>query len=181
VPTTVAVPQSLHPDLLAIKAAVYDPCQFDCSEPQREAESSDYGAYAFELNGLALRFRVAKTTPTKTGQFVTLWKRVGRGPIQPYDLSDPLDLFVVSVRRGSNFGQFVFPKSVLLQQGIVARNNRGGKRAIRVYPPWDQTVSRQAQKTQRWQLDYFLPMIAGDAVDLARARKLYDHRPSSPA
>jgi hypothetical protein len=29
--------------------------------------------------------------PTKVGQFVTLWKRLGRGPIQPFDLSYPVE------------------------------------------------------------------------------------------
>jgi hypothetical protein len=37
-----------------------------------EAESAEYGAYTFELNDLSVRFRVAKITPTKIGQFVTL-------------------------------------------------------------------------------------------------------------
>jgi hypothetical protein len=164
---------AIHPDLLACKDGVYDRCQFICSEPRVEAESVEYGAYAFELNRLAVRFRSAKITPTKVGQFVTLWKRIGKGPIQPYDMTDVVDFFVVATRTEKFFGQFVFPKSVLLAQDIVSENGAGGKRAIRVYPPWDQTTNRQAKKTQSWQLDYFLEIPQSGAMDSDRACLLY--------
>ncbi len=111
------------------------------------------------------------------GQFVTLWKRVGRGPIQPFDLSDPVDVFVVSARSGPHLGQFVFPKAVLAAQGVVATGSHAGKadgkRALRVYPPWDATTSRQAQRTQAWQLEYFVDMSEGQTVDLARLKALF--------
>ena len=52
---------------------------------------------------MAYPFVVAKITPTKIGQFVTLWKRSGKLPIQPFDLS--IDFVVVSVRKGDLFGR----------------------------------------------------------------------------
>lgn len=162
-----------HPDLLAAQALVYQPLGFTCSVPQKEDESEDYGAYRLEVNGLHIRFRVAKITPTKVGQFVTLWKRVGQGPIQPFDLADSVDCCVVSTRSAGHGGQFVFPKTVLAQRDVLSKNGLGGKRAIRVYPPWDHTTSRQAQNTQTWQLDYFLDLSADRPIDLGRARKLY--------
>jgi MepB protein len=58
--------------------------------PPRPAGRPGAGLCALLLNGLRVQYRVAKITPTKVGQFVTLWKRVGRGPIQPFDLSDPV-------------------------------------------------------------------------------------------
>ena len=164
---------AIHPDLLAAKDSVYNPSHFACSALRREAESADYGAYEFELNERRIKFRVAKITPTKIGQFVTLWKRIEKGPIQPFDLSDPVDYFVVSTRNAENFGQFVFPTSVLREHDIVSKNGEGGKRAIRVYPPWDQTVSPQAQKSQRWQLDYFLDLSPARPIDLIRVQILY--------
>ena len=47
-----------------------------------------------------------------------------------------------------------------------------GKRALRVYPPWDASTSRQAQRTQAWQLQYFVDMSQGQAVDLERVKAL---------
>lgn len=164
---------AIHSDLLATKDLVYNPCRFDCSQPLQEVQNAEYGAYVFSLNTLSIRFRVAKITPTKVGQFVTLWERIGDGPIQPYDVSDSVDFFVISTRKGSNFGQFIFPKAVLCDQDIVSKNGEGGKRAIRVYPPWDNPTSRQALKTQKWQLEYFLEIPVNKPLDLVRTEMLY--------
>ncbi|MBF7150539.1 MepB family protein [Bacillus toyonensis] len=164
---------TIHRDLLATKDLVYSLCRFECSQPRIETQNAEYGAYVFNLNALSIRFRVAKITPTKVGQFVTLWERSGDGPIQPYDISDSVDLFVISTREGNNFGQFVFPKAVLCNQDIVSNKGKGGKRAIRVYPPWDKTTSRQAQKTQAWQLEYFLEIPVNRPIDCVRAQMLY--------
>ncbi|MFI9049669.1 MepB family protein [Streptomyces sp. NPDC053427] len=169
---------AVHGDLLAAKTLVYDPSGFACSAPLPEPESAEYGAYAFTLDGLSVRFRAAKITPTKVGQFVTVWQRSASGPIRPFDSTDPVDLFVVSTRDGDRFGQFVFSRDALIDRGIVSRNGTGGKRAFRVYPPWVTTVNRQARATQRWQLDHFLEIGTGGAdgaFDAARARAL--HRP----
>ncbi|MCM3341086.1 MepB family protein [Paenibacillus sp. MER TA 81-3] len=164
---------TIHSDLLATKDLVYNVCGFDCSQPLLEAQNAEYGAYLFNLDSLSIRFRVAKITPTKVGQFVTLWQRIGDGSIQPYGVSDPVDFFVISTRKGNNFGQFVFPKHVLLYHNIVSNKGKGGKRAIRVYPPWDKTTSNQAQKTQKWQLEYFLETPINEPLNCVRARMLY--------
>ncbi|WP_342219511.1 MepB family protein [Rickettsiella endosymbiont of Miltochrista miniata] len=167
---------ALHPDLLATKDLVYSPLHFHYSIPQVEADNAEYGAYFFTLQGRRIKFRVAKITPTKIGQFVTVWKRVGKQPIQPYDVLDPFDLLVISTRRGELFGQFVMPKSVLVQQGILSKAGQGGKRALRVYPPWDQACSRQAQTTQHWQLRYFLEIPHNKPFDRVRAQHLYQQK-----
>ncbi|MFE3289569.1 MepB family protein [Rhodococcus sp. NPDC059234] len=163
----------VHADLLAAKTRLYDPCGFVCSQLVPEPEGAAYGAYEFALDGRSVRYRVAKTTPTKVGQFVTLWKRPGPGPIAPFDAADPVDLFVVSCRDGDHFGQFVFSREVLRERGVLSRAGAGGKRAIRVYPPWVTTSSRQAGATQTWQLEHFLPIPVGRRVDAARARALH--------
>lgn len=164
---------AVPPDLTAIQTLVYQPLGLASSAPQAEAESADYGAFSFVLDGAHIRFRIAKTTPTKVGQFVTLWKRRGKGPIEPFDQSDAVDCFVVSTRTSDHFGHFVFPTSVLCARGVVSVSGVGGKRAMRVYPPWDSTTSRQAAATQRWQADYFLDLTPGRAMDTQRAQQLY--------
>jgi hypothetical protein len=138
-----------------------------------EAESAEYSACVFELNNLSIRFRTAKITPTKNGQFVTLWKRSESGPIAPFEISDSIDLFVISTRLDNRFGQFIFPKAVLCKHGIVSTDKKEGKRAMRVYPPWDQTTSKQAEKTQKWQLEYFLEIPENKSLDIDRFKKLY--------
>jgi hypothetical protein len=169
----------IHPDLLAAVNFVYAPNALECSRLKMEQESAEYGAHTLNLAGLALRFPVSKITPTKVGQFVTLWKRIGDGPIQPFDACDPIDFFVVSCRKDDRLGQFIFPKVVLCERGVLTRNGEGGKRAIRVYPPWDRPTSRQALQTQNWQLDYFLDTSDGAPIDHARARRLFGLEPVS--
>ncbi|WP_406000203.1 MepB family protein [Streptomyces sp. NBC_00829] len=160
-------------DLLAARSLVYEPSGFRCSRPVPEAESAEYGACAFTLDGLSVRFRVAKTTPTKAGQFVTVWVRSASRPIRPFDAEDAVDLCVISTRDDQGFGQFVLPRDVLCERGIMSRSGAGGKRAFRVYPPWATTTSRQARHTQMWQLNHFLPLPEDGPVDTARARALY--------
>lgn len=183
-------PPAPHGDLLAAKALVYDPCGFAVSQPVPEPESAEYAAHAFTLDGLRVRFRAARTTPTKVGQFVTLWQRSAPGgPIRPFDTADPVDLFVVGSQDGDHCGQFVFSPEALRRHGVVSAGGSGGKRAFRVYPPWVTTTNRQAGAAQAWQLAHFLHLPAPSRrnpdpaphpaphpdgpVDLARARELY--------
>jgi hypothetical protein len=164
---------TIHNDFFETKALVYNPCGFECSYPVAEAESAEYGACSFTLNGLPVKFRVAKTTPIKVGQFVTLWKRNGAGPIEPFNTLDEIHFFVISTRTDTNFGHFVFPKAVLLSKGIISGNGKEGKRAIRVYPPWDIATSSQAKKTQQWQSAFFLQIYGAVLVDTTRVQQLY--------
>src|SRR5207302_11114262 len=102
-----------------------------------------------------------------------LWKRIGKGPIMPYDMADDFDFFVVAVRNKDRFGQFVFPKSVLCEKGVISQDGKGGKRAMRVYPAWDIADNSQAKKTQSWQLNYFIEVKTDDSVDNLIIEKLF--------
>src|SRR5581483_7420363 len=137
-----------YPALLAAKKYIYDSLNFVCTRIEQKAESCEYEACTFNMDGKRIIFRAAKITPTKTGQFVTLWKRIGNGPIMPYDIADPFDVWVVHVSYNGRFGQFVFPKDILLKHGVISQCGKGGKRAMRVYPIWDKADNKQAKKTQ---------------------------------
>ncbi len=146
----------LYSDLFLLNKSIYELSDLRVDLFKYELESQEYGACAFTINNVPAIFRVAKITPTKVGQFVTLWKRIGNGPIMPYDISDFVQLFIILVKSENNFGQFIFPKNVLQEKGFVSQMGIGGKRAMRVYPPWDTPKNRQAQNTQSWQLLYFV-------------------------
>ncbi|MEZ4944789.1 MAG: MepB family protein [Cyclobacteriaceae bacterium] len=159
-------------DLLLLQRHVFDPCDFKYTLPQKETESAEYEAHFFKLNDLTVRYRKAKITPTKTGQFVTFWKREGDSPIQPYQSSDIIDLLIVSVCNDYHSGVFVFSRAVLISQDIISTETKEGKRAFRVYPPWDLPMSKQAIKTQKWQLEYFLDVGVGN-VNTEKVTKLF--------
>jgi hypothetical protein len=165
--------KTLPKDLIFVKEFVYDKCAFNCTEPKAEAESADYAAFTFQINDLYIFYREAKITPTKTGQFVTLWKRKKQQPIEPFHISDNIDFVLISTRKGNQFGQFIFPKSILIEKGIISTHKKEGKRAFRVYPPWDMTENRQAQKSQIWQLNYFLDLSEDRAVDFVKVKTLF--------
>lgn len=121
-----------------------------------EKESQEYNAYRFSLNGHGVVYRSSKITPTKTGQFVTIWKRTDTGPIAPLHAEDAFNYVLIRAVRKEQSGFFLFPKAVLVQKRIVSSKTREGKRGVRVYPPWDKVESQQAEKTQKWQLQYFI-------------------------
>ena len=146
----------VHPDWLIAQKVAYAPAELVCSDMIQEPESQEYAAGECTIMNRRVKFRVAKITPTKVGQFVTLWKRIGKGPIMPFELSDPIDLFIISVRCDDKLGQFVFPKKLLHEKRFISGNGIEGKRAMRVYPPWDIPDSAQAKKTQDWQSKYFV-------------------------
>lgn len=124
-------------------------------EAKKEKESQDYDALSFELNHNHYLYRRAKRTPKKVGYFVTTWKRVGTGPILPFEFKDPFDFFLIAVSDQNDLGYFLFSKELLMEKGILSKHQKGGKRGFRVYPPWIKANNNQAIKTQKWQINYF--------------------------
>jgi hypothetical protein len=161
----------LNDHLKEIKEEVYEGCNLYLTGYQKELESKEYDACRFQLNDAKIIYRSSKITPKKAGQFVTFWKRNGNGPIEPFEQTDAFDFFVINVRTEEAFGQFVFPKSVLVKKGIVSTSKKEGKRAIRVYPSWDQPTNTTAMRTQKWQLDYFFKV--NKDVDYEKVKQLY--------
>jgi len=164
----------MNTNLNQIKTEVYDKCALKITEFGSEMESKEYDACRFKLNGMNIISRTARATPKKVGQFVTFWKRNGNGPIEPFNETDRIDFFVVTVQTENGFGQFVFPKSVMLKKGIISTESKEGKRAFRVYPNWDIVKNKQAERTQKWQLDYFYEI--NDSTDLNKVVELYNNK-----
>jgi len=157
------------------KKYIFDPCLFTYDKFQEEREGSEYGACGFILNGSKVKFRSSKITPKKIGQFVTLWQRNIEGITEPHHLTCKSELFIIHVRKNNLSGQFIFPKNVLYEQGIISGEQSLGKRGFRVYPAWDKPSSKHAEKTQKWQLNYFLTISSDGSIDLERAKDLYQY------
>jgi hypothetical protein len=164
---------SIHNDLNIIKEIVFDKCGFVLTKLKQHLESVDYQACSFVLNGKIIEYRFSKITPTKIGQFVTIWKRNKDGITQPFDILDDIDFIIITSKSGDNFGLFIFPKVILAEKGIITKNNKEGKRGIRVYPPWDITTNKQAIKTQSWQTKYFLTIKNNKSNDLDFVKKIF--------
>ena len=148
----------MHKALHFIKNSIYDNYNFEFANLQIEAESSVYGACSFTLNNTKIIHRCSKITPTKTGQFVTIWKRNEKGITTPFSRSDDFDFFIITVKKDENLGQFIFSKSILEEKGIIDSPLKKGKRGMRVYAPWDNVTNVQARKTQEWQGLCFIEM-----------------------
>lgn len=169
----VEMKNTANTDFTLIVEEVYVPCGLKTSNLVLDKESKEYEASSFNLNALIIKARRSKITPKKIGQFVTLWKRNVNGETIPLEDSEEIDLIVITSREESHLGQFVFPKNLLMEKGIISHGKKAGKRGFRVYPPWSQPDNKTAQKTQKWQLEYFLTIEQNYKTDLHKARALY--------
>src|SRR5699024_8566531 len=93
---------------------------------------------------------------------------------QAYLYEEFPDLLVITTFKNKNqFGQFIFPKEILFEKDILRSSSSKGKMAIRVYPSWDNPGSKQAMKTQKWQLPFFVDMSDPNKLSLVKTMKLY--------
>lgn len=133
-----------------------------------EIQNEEYEGFSFQLNNRSFRSRLAKLTPTKKGYFVVFWEKDAAGKNQPYTYADSPEKIIVSVLDGTKKGQFVFPKDILLQKGILSGENSKGKMGIRVYPAWETDLNQTAQRTQKWQQDYFVDLTHTSQFEVMR-------------
>lgn len=161
-----------YPELEYITKNIFEKCKIKITHVVSELESQDYLALNFKLNGCLAKFRKAKITPTKTGQFVTLWKRNTIGITEPFSIFDELDYYIIATKQNEKFGLFIFPKTVLYENKILSDNFIIGKRGFRVYPNWDLPESKQAKKTQLWQLNYFFNITDSAVFDFEEIKKI---------
>jgi len=150
---------------------LYNACSFSISNLLIDKESKEYKGTSFLLNRKKIISRSAKITPKKNGLFVTFWKRNKEGITEPYKYDHPLDFYAITVENETRIGQFVFPKLILIEKGILSTPQKDGKRGFRVYPIWENDLNASAKKTQNWQLDYFVEF--GEDESINSLKKLY--------
>ena len=148
------------------------PLQLSISNLEKDLECDEYFGYNFESNQLLFKFRKAKITPKKVGQFVTLWKRNTDKQTEPFDENDLFDYYIIATEDDSKLGFYIFSKSVLIEKNILSTQNKEGKRGFRVYPDWVKPENKQAEKTQNWQQNYFIE-IRNNQVDSTRLKTLF--------
>ena len=134
-----------------------------------DLECDEYLGHNFQLDQFSIKFRKAKITPKKIGQFVTLWKR---NPVnkqtEPFTYQDPFDFYIIFCKNDDRTGFFFFSKQILIQQNILTTHSKDGKRGFRVYPTWDSPPNRQALKTQAWQQDFFIDFSDNNFLEKLR-------------
>ena len=156
-----------------IKLTIYNKLNYKISAVVIDKESQEYDGCEFVLDDKRIIFRTSKITPKKVGQFVTFWKRNEKEITEPFSENYTIDYYVINVQSENQVGQFVFPKSVLIEKGIISTSKKDGKRGFRVYPIWDKTISQQAVATQKWQLNYFFKV--NDDLNLNFIKNLYSN------
>lgn len=138
---------------------------------QEENQNKEYEGLTFNIAQHTFRSRLAKKTPKKKGYFVVFWEKDKDNKNQPYAFDEMSEKLIVSIIDGQLIGQFVFPKLLLLQKGILKSENDKGKMAMRVYPSWERELNPSARKTQKWQAAYFIDLSNG--IDNQQAAALY--------
>lgn len=161
-------------NLKNVDETIFQPLGLKLSNVEEDMESKEYSGCSLTVHDLNIKFRTSKITPTKTGQFVTIWKRDEKGETAPFDSRDPFDFYLISASKDNDKGIFIFPKDILIEKGIVSHEKKTGKRGIRVYPGWDLTESKQAKATQKWQTEYFIDLSQNKESYLQKAKALLD-------
>jgi hypothetical protein len=139
-----------------LKKLIFDENGGNLVNIEEDKECREYLGYNFQLGNQQIKFRKAKVTPKKIGQFVTLWKRNLIGETVPFNIEDGFDFYIIMVSNAYRIGVFVFPRAILAIMGILSSYDSDGKRGFRIYPEWDIPTSNQALKTKKWQEKYFI-------------------------
>lgn len=140
-----------------LQHAIFEKSNLTISDLTQDLECEEYAGYNFTLNHYKIKFRKAKITPKKIGQFVTLWKRNPETKeTEPFQSDDHFDFYIILTQHENNLGFFFFSRKALTQYHILTSKTKEGKRGFRVYPDWDFPENRQAEKTKNWQQKSFI-------------------------
>ena len=155
-------------ELQKIETLLFNQIPLKISNIMEDKEAKEYYGYDFQTGKLNIKFRKAKITPKKVGQFVTLWKRNTQNTTEPFQESDVFDFYIIAVEENEKYGFFLFPKNELIKRNILTTASKTGKRGFRVYPSWIKPTNKQAEKTQLWQTIYFLDFTKHDTENTAK-------------
>ena len=161
-------------ELSRIEYAVFKILQLNISNVDADLECREYFGYNFMLNNFKIKFRKAKVTPTKNGQFVTLWKRNIEGKTEPFNICDDFDFYIIAAELNTQIGFFIFPKKILAEKQILS-DQKEGKRGFRIYPKWDEPENKQAGKTKSWQTKFFIDITDDNKIDFNTFKNIVEN------
>lgn len=138
-------------------------CQYmGCPEPTIDLEdiyNNEYEGIDLIFNQRRYRSRRARKTPKKNGYFLAIWEKDTAGNNKPYDYENFPDYLIINIIDDQQKGQFIFPKVVLKDKGILRAGDSQGKMAFRVYAPWNKDLNSSAKKAAKWQQAYFVEIV----------------------
>ncbi|NLX81604.1 MAG: MepB family protein [Proteiniphilum sp.] len=141
-----------------LHSSIFHDSDIELTDIELENQNVEYLGARLKLNEHSVRYRKGKVTPTKAGLFVVAWEKDENNVNQAYQYDTAPDNMMVYCEVESHKGVFLFSKEVLLKNKILASNNQKGKMGFRVYPPWEHLKSPQAQKTQKWQSEFYIDL-----------------------
>lgn len=163
-------------ELVYIKGVLLEASGMRISNVQEEKEAKDYYGCTFQLGSFHIKYRKAKITPKKLGQFVALWKRNAIGKTEPYHRDDNFDFYVIETEYENRRGWFLFPKVALSLRRILTSGELEVKRGFRVYPLWDVPTSKQAIATKKWQIECFIDLANDSPLTISKLSALLSSR-----
>lgn len=158
------------PELSRIETLLSHIMHLHLSNTTKDEGAEAYSGYNFRLGPLNFKFRKAKITPKKKGQFVTLWKRNAQNITVPFAEIDEFDFYIIAAEENEKYGFFVFPRRELINRHILSTSSKDGKRGFRVYPSWTTTDNNQASTTQIWQKHYFIDFNKENKTNMERLK-----------
>ncbi|WP_413511248.1 MepB family protein [Myroides odoratus] len=170
----------MQAELKQIETRLHQHLGLQLSTGTQDKECADYLGYNYQVDQLAIKFRKAKITPKKAGQFVTLWKRNAQQITVPFDITDPFDFYFIVVANQEQWGCFIFPRQLLGDKHILTTAGKEGKRGFRVYPQWDIPTSKQALQTKAWQGDYFISLSSKMDCAIEKATHILQNTMAHP-
>lgn len=157
-------------ELIQIEQLLFKPCGLSIINLIEDKECTEYDGFNCTTTTASIKYRKAKVTPKKNGQFVALWKRNKIGITEPFTINDTFDFYLIVAKTNVELGCFIFPKKILAVQHILSTAEKKGKRGFRIYPAWDIPSSKQAENTKLWQNKYFINLNFINSESLEKAK-----------